>query len=143
MYGRRVLIPTLTVVLAIAAVPLLAQRGNSTTQKPPQRAPQEQQDVQALVTAVDAALMSDEEVAQQVAAQNPIRTVNDKTFIQQNGVWTDTTFNPDTMETQKVVFLSDEYFALITSNPTLGDYFALGERVIVVVDGVAYEVVTE
>ena len=91
----------------------------------------------------DASTMTDEEVAQQVAAQNPIRTVNDKTFIQQNGVWTDTTFNPDTMETQKIVFLSDDYFALITANPTLGDYFAIGERVIVVVDGVAYEVVTE
>jgi hypothetical protein len=59
MYGRRVIL-TLAVVLAIAAVPLIAQRGNNpATQKPPQRAPQEQQDVQALVTAVDAALMSD------------------------------------------------------------------------------------
>jgi len=96
-----------------------------------------------VVPAADASLMTDEEVAQQVAAQNPIRTANDKTFIQQNGVWTDTTFDPDTMETQKVVFLSDEYFALLTENPLLGDYFALGERVIVVVDGVAYEVVTE
>jgi hypothetical protein len=59
MYGRRVLVPALTAVLVIAAVPLFAQRSNNTTQKPPQRAPQEQQDVQALVAAVDAALMSD------------------------------------------------------------------------------------
>jgi Ca-activated chloride channel family protein len=91
----------------------------------------------------DASAMTEEEVAAQVAAQNPIRTVNDKTFILQNGVWTDTTFDPDTMQTQQVVFLSDGYFALLDSNPALGDYFALGEHVIVVVDGVAYEVVTE
>jgi hypothetical protein len=68
MYGgRRVLIPALTVVLVIAAVPLLAQRGNSATQKPPQRAPQEQQDVQTLVAAVDAALMSDVGITQPAA----------------------------------------------------------------------------
>jgi Ca-activated chloride channel family protein len=85
----------------------------------------------------------DDETAAEMAAQNPIRTVNDKTFIQQNGVWTDTTFDPDTMETQQVVFLSDEYFALLDSNPALGEYFALGDRVIVVIDGVAYEVVAE
>ena len=85
----------------------------------------------------------DEEAIAQAAAQNPIRTVGDKTFIQQNGVWTDTTFDPDTMETQQVVFLSDEYFGLLDGNPAFGEYFALGDRVIVVVDGTAYEVVTE
>lgn len=76
-----------------------------------------------------------------VSGQNAIRTVGDKTFIQQNGVWTDTTFDPDTMETQQVVFLSDDYFALLDSIPALGEYFALGEQVIVVIDGAAYEVV--
>lgn len=74
---------------------------------------------------------------------NPIQTVNGKTFILQNEVWTDTTFEPDTMQTQKVVFLSDEYFSLLDSHPELGVYFALGDRVIVLLDGVAYEVVTE
>jgi Ca-activated chloride channel family protein len=74
---------------------------------------------------------------------NPIQTVNDKTFLLQGDVWTDTAFQPDTMTTQKVVFLSDAYFALIEQLPQLGDYFAVGERVIVVVDGVAYEVVSE
>jgi hypothetical protein len=37
-------------------------------------------------------------------------------------------------------FLSDEYFDLIADNPTHGDYFALGERVIVVYEGKAREV---
>lgn len=73
----------------------------------------------------------------------PIQTVNDKTFIWRDGVWTDTSFQPDIMQTEKVVFLSDAYFALLEQKPELGDYFALGERVIVVLDGVAYEVVAE
>ncbi len=74
---------------------------------------------------------------------NALTSVGDKTFITQNGIWTDTTFTPDTMETQKVVFLSDEYFALLSEKPELSEYFALGDRVIVVVDGVAYEVTAE
>lgn len=74
---------------------------------------------------------------------NPLQTVGGKTFILQNGVWTDTTFEPDTMETQKVVFLSDEYFALLDSQPALGEYFAIGEQVIVVLDGTAYQVTAE
>lgn len=74
---------------------------------------------------------------------NPIQTVNDKTFLLQNGVWTDTAFQPDTMQTQKVVFLSDEYFALLDKTPELAPYFAIGDKVIAVIDGVAYEVTTE
>lgn len=75
--------------------------------------------------------------------QNALTTVNDKTFISQNGVWTDTTFQPDTMTTTQVTFLSDDYFDLLAELPILADYFALGERVIVVIDGTAYEVVSE
>ncbi len=76
-------------------------------------------------------------------ATNPIQTVNGKTFLLQNGVWTDTAFQPDTMQTQKVVFLSDEYFALIEKTPALAPYFAIGDKVIAVVDGVAYEVTAQ
>lgn len=78
-----------------------------------------------------------------VTSTNALTTVGDKTFITQNGIWTDTTFIPDTMETQKVEFLSDEYFALLMEKPELAEYFALGDRVIVVLDGVAYEVTSE
>ncbi len=74
---------------------------------------------------------------------NPLQTVNDKTFILQNGVWTDTTFQPDTMQTQKVTFLSDDYFNLMETQPSLSVYFAIGDQVIVVLNGTAYEVVSE
>ncbi|MBZ0298919.1 MAG: VWA domain-containing protein [Anaerolineae bacterium] len=74
---------------------------------------------------------------------SPIQTVNGKTFLLQDGVWTDTTFEPDTMETVKIAFLSDAYFDLLSEQPELGAFLALGERVIVVVEGTAYEITTE
>lgn len=72
--------------------------------------------------------------------QSPVQTVNGKTFFLREGVWTDSTFDPDTMTAEPIPFLSDAYFALLTERPELGVYFALGEQVIVVVDGTAWQV---
>jgi hypothetical protein len=71
---------------------------------------------------------------------SPVQYVGDKTFVLYEGVWTDTTFDPDKMEPVAVSFGSDDYFALIAAEPSWGRYFALGDHVIVVVDGTAYEV---
>ena len=71
-----------------------------------------------------------------------LRQVGDKAFLLADGIWTDTTYRQGT-PTTKVTFGSDAYFALISARPAWGRYFALGERVIVVLDGVAYEVVGE
>jgi Ca-activated chloride channel family protein len=76
-----------------------------------------------------------------VPNQNAITAVAGKTFINLSGIWNDTTFQPDTMETVKVEFLSDAYFDLLADMPELAAYFALGQAVIVVIEGVAYEVV--
>ncbi|MCO5207230.1 MAG: VWA domain-containing protein [Anaerolineae bacterium] len=75
--------------------------------------------------------------------QQEMRFVGSKTFLSRDGVWIDTAFDSDTMTPQPVGFLSDAYFALIDAAPVLADYFATGERVLVVYDGVAYEVVDE
>ncbi len=72
-----------------------------------------------------------------------IRQVRDRAFVLRDGVWIDTAYDPEQMTTQKVAFLSDEYFDLLARQPALADFFALGERVIVVLEGVAYEVVTD
>jgi PKD repeat protein len=45
------------------------------------------------------------------------------------------------MSTTKLPFGSQAFFDLLTEHPEAGRYFALGERVIVVVDGTAYEMV--
>lgn len=102
----------------------------------------------AMATASPAGTMSPtsgggEQVAAEQPNVNPIQTVNDKTFLLQNGIWTDTAFQPDTMQTQKVVFLSDEYFSLLEKTPELAQYFAIGDKVIVVLNDVAYEVTAQ
>lgn len=71
---------------------------------------------------------------------SPVRYVGDKTFVLHDGVWTDTTFDPDKMEPVAVSFGSDDYFALVTARPEWGRYFALGEHVIVVLEDTAYEI---
>jgi Ca-activated chloride channel family protein len=75
--------------------------------------------------------------------QQPIIAVNDKTFLLQDGIYIDTTFNPDDMETVEIAFLSDAYFDLLIEFPALADYFSVAEQLIVVYEGVAYEVVLE
>ncbi len=76
-----------------------------------------------------------------------IKSVGDKTFILRNDVWTDTQFDPSKMMTTKIEFGSDAYFALLDPkglrDPSglVGKYLALGSRVIVVLNGAAYEIV--
>jgi Ca-activated chloride channel family protein len=71
---------------------------------------------------------------------SPVRYAGDKTFVLHKGVWTDTAFDPDKMRPVPVSFGSDDYFALIAARPEWGRYFALGDHVIVVLEGTAYEV---
>jgi hypothetical protein len=70
-----------------------------------------------------------------------VQIVGDRAFVLRDGVWTDTTFDTSTMTTTKLDFGSDAFFQLLADHPEAGRYFALGERVIVVIDGVAYETV--
>jgi Ca-activated chloride channel family protein len=71
---------------------------------------------------------------------SPVKYVGAKTFVLNEGVWTDTTFDPDKMTAVPVSFGSDDYFALVATHSDWGRYFALGDHVIVVLDGTAYEV---
>lgn len=69
-----------------------------------------------------------------------IRIVNTRTFILDNGIWLDTAYDPDTMSVQKIDFLSQEYFTFASTSPDLAAALALGERVIIVFGGTAYEI---
>lgn len=75
------------------------------------------------------------------ATEGAIRVVGSRAFILQDGVWTDTGFDPSAMTTIQVAFTSDAYFRLLETNPDLGPAFALGQRVIALSGGQAYEVV--
>lgn len=75
-----------------------------------------------------------------VEASTQLKTVGDKTFLMQNGVWTDTSYNRDTTQTTKVSFGSEAYFQLSTLHPEWGKFLAVGEKVLFVVGDTAYEV---
>lgn len=90
---------------------------------------------QAGLEAAEAPAAPAEAYAQQV------QVVGDRAFVLRDGVWTDTTFDPDRMSTVKLAFGSDAFFDFLAAHPQAGRYFSVGERVIVVVEGVAYETV--
>jgi Ca-activated chloride channel family protein len=74
-------------------------------------------------------------------AKDAVRRVAGKTFYLIDGVWTDSEFKAESKLPETVlVFGSEEYFALLKQNEKLGSYFALGERVVLVLDGRVYRV---
>jgi Ca-activated chloride channel family protein len=74
-------------------------------------------------------------------ASSTIRNVGGKTFYLRDNVWTDSEFKVDARLPEKVVkFGSDDYFNLLKQEPRLGEFFSLGERVVVVFAGRVYRV---
>jgi Ca-activated chloride channel family protein len=80
------------------------------------------------------------ESGESVTAAEVLRYAGTRAFVLRDGVWIDTTFDPETMTTTDVAFASDEYFTLLQEHPELGKAFALGQQVIVVVGDTAYQV---
>jgi Ca-activated chloride channel family protein len=102
----------------------------------------------------DAVKLSKQQVAQQSVVtvnkddeqvfvnQTVAQQVGTKTFYQQSGFWQDAEFKPETKLPEiKVQFASDEYFALLTQEKELAQFFALGEQVVVLYKGKVYRVV--
>lgn len=109
-----------------------------------QAAVEKAQDMQQLESAQQApAAPAAEMPAGESRARRVIQTIGAKTFVLRNEAWTDTTFDPQQMTTTKVDFGSERYFELLAEHPEWGRYFAAGQRVIVVLDGEAYEIVGE
>lgn len=77
------------------------------------------------------------------ASEQSVRVVGGKTFVQAEGIWMDTTYDPESMRPEKVAFLSDDYFKLANASPEVAAAFALGEKVIVVSGSRVYESVAE
>jgi Ca-activated chloride channel homolog len=70
-----------------------------------------------------------------------IKTVGGKTFYLRDGVWTDAEFKAESrLPETSLTFGSDEYFALLKRQPRLAEYFALGEKVVVVFEGRVYRI---
>ncbi|MFP4027781.1 MAG: VIT and vWA domain-containing protein [Candidatus Brocadiia bacterium] len=65
-----------------------------------------------------------------------IKKVGEKTFVRMHGVFVDSTFK-EGMKELKVKWGSDAYFAAVEARPELKKYLAIGQYVIVVIDGKA------
>jgi Ca-activated chloride channel family protein len=97
-------------------------------------------------TAVERAAVEKELKASEQAAGSTIqqiRQVGDKTFVSQNGAWLDTVFDASKMRAEPIAFGSARYFQLLSQHPEIGPYLALGDRVTVVLGGVAYAIGSE
>lgn len=69
------------------------------------------------------------------AVGSRVRTVGPKTFLLQNGVWTDSAYDPAHHKDVTVVqAFSDAHFALLKALPSLAAYTSLGDNVLVVLD---------
>jgi Ca-activated chloride channel family protein len=77
--------------------------------------------------------------SQEVAQR--LRVVGSRTFLFDGEKWIDTAFDPQRMQATQVAFLSKDYFELLAARSDLAAAFALGQRVIAIADGKAYEVV--
>jgi Ca-activated chloride channel family protein len=73
-------------------------------------------------------------------AGSTLRQVGDKTFVQQNGAWVDTTFDSKKIKPEVIKFGSARYFKLLSERPELARFLALGDRVTVVLESKAYSV---
>ncbi len=73
--------------------------------------------------------------------QDIVKSAGSRTFVQKDGTWIDTRYDPDTMKPVQVKFLSNEYFALIKTDHDLAAGLALGSRVIILANNVVYEIV--
>lgn len=76
-------------------------------------------------------------------SREPVRIVSDRTFLWRDNTWIDTLYNADEMDPTQIVFLSDEYFELLDQDDRVAEFYALGEHVLFVLDGQAYEIVSE
>lgn len=70
-----------------------------------------------------------------------LKYVDDKSFFLQNGIWIDSQYDPEVMDVVKISFGSGVYFDLLLAQPALGKILALGDQVIFVFHGSAYEIV--
>jgi hypothetical protein len=86
------------------------------------------------------ATMAPEEQAGGFTRQQRVVSAGSKTFFLRNGILVDSAFDAQVGEPQIVPFASDAYFDLLNAWPEAGEYLALGEEILVVLDGQAYRI---
>jgi hypothetical protein len=77
-----------------------------------------------------------------IRVDSNVKRVGAKTFYLENGVWIDSEFKEESkLPEVKLQFASNEFFDLISKEKDLAQFFALGEKVLVVWKGKVYRIV--
>jgi Ca-activated chloride channel homolog len=99
----------------------------------------------AVQKAADQGSLSQAQVAEGLSTdiQAEVKIVGSRTFLNQDGVWTDTNYDPNTMSPIEVPFLSQAYFSLMDSGQDVRDALALGKEMILIVEGKAYKIFSD
>ena len=94
-----------------------------------------------LIPAEEALIDGEYEVTPLVdIAQSRLRNISEKTFILQDDVYTDSSFEPDSTTLTLITMDSPEYDALVVSQPELVTYLSAGVPLIITWEGTAYEI---
>ena len=75
-------------------------------------------------------------------AQAAIRHVGDKTFVFADGRYVDSSWDGK-LKPKTIKAYSDEYFSLLEKHPPLARFLAIADRILVVFEGQAYEIVPQ
>jgi len=78
----------------------------------------------------------------QTVAQAPVQSAGRRTFFLRGGVWVDSAYDGESAP-QIIPFASDAYFDLLDNRPDLGEALALGDEMLLVIDGDAYRVTAQ
>lgn len=85
--------------------------------------------------------LRDRKEARVVEEIGTVRAIEDKSFVwTAEGLWTDTAYDGKSERTE-IEAWSDDYFALLKRSDLVARYLSVGERVVVILDGTAYEIV--
>jgi Ca-activated chloride channel family protein len=75
-----------------------------------------------------------------ISVEPVLKYVGEKTFYLRDGTWVDSLYDGSKMDPIRIGFGDDVYFELLETRPEWGKYLALGESVIFVIDGQAYQI---
>ena len=97
----------------------------------------------AVAKAQSEAQIREADSAAEAPEGSSIRQVGDKTFVLKSGAWVDTAFDAkpgEDVKPESIKFGSERYFKLLTEQPEIARYLALGDKVTVVLQGKAYAI---
>jgi len=106
----------------------------------PAAPPQKRRPTKSLTFPEQSRDLRDRKEATVVEEIGTVRAIEDKSFVwTKQGVWTDTAYD-GTSERKRIEAWSDDYFALLAKSDLVARYLSVGPRVVVVLDGTAYEI---